>query len=166
MITNKVPIIGGIVLLLLLISKKVSATAFISRHEGLRLNAYLDSGGVWTIGYGSTYNHAANRAVKRGDRISQQTALAWLEKDTIKAQDAVNSSVKVPITKNQKIALTSLAYNIGTGAFKRSTLLRLLNEGKPKIEVANQFLRWRFDNGIEIPGLLNRRRDEMKLFLS
>lgn len=166
MTTSKLPIIAGIAFLLLLISKKVSAAAFISKHEGLRLRAYQDTGNVWTVGYGSTYNYAFKRPVKYGDTVTKQQAIEWLEKDTIKAQDAVKSSVKVPINRNQLIALTSLAYNIGTGAFRRSTLLKMLNEKKPKIEVANQFLRWRFDNGIEIPGLLNRRRDEMKLFLS
>jgi lysozyme len=164
-INNKIPIIAGIAILLILISKKVSAAKFISKHEGLRLNAYQDTGGVWTIGYGSTYNHAQNRAVKRGDRISQETALQWLEKDTISAQTAVKAAVKVPINRNQLIALTSLAYNIGNSAFRRSTLLRLLNAGNPKSEVAQQFLRWRFDNGIEVEGLLNRRKDEMALFL-
>jgi lysozyme len=166
MITNKVPIIGGIALLLILISKKVSAATFISKWEGLELNSYQDTGGVWTVGFGSTFNYIKNRAVQRGDKVTESIALQWLEKDTIKAQEAVKKLVIVPINKNQLIALTSLAYNIGIGAFRRSSLLKLLNAKEPKIKVADQFLRWRFDNGKEIEGLLNRRKDERKLFLS
>ena len=163
---NKISVISGIVIFLLLIKKKVNAANFIIKHEGLRLNAYQDTGSVWTVGYGSTFNYAQNRPVQRGDKITKETAVQWLEKDTSKAQEAVKLLVKVPINRNQFIALTSLAYNIGIGAFRRSSLLKLLNAKEPKIKVADQFLRWRFDNGKEIEGLLNRRKDERALFLS
>ena len=62
-------------------------------------------------------------------------------------------------------ALVCFVYNIGMGAFKKSTMLKLLNEGKIG-EAAGQFPRWNKDNGKEVQGLTNRRLDEQKLFLS
>jgi len=73
--------------------------------------------------------------------------------------------ITVPLTDNQLTAITSLVYNIGFGAFKRSTLLRLLNAGASKEEVAKQFLRWNKAGGKEIKGLTNRRQAEFNLFL-
>jgi len=63
------------------------------------------------------------------------------------------------------LLITSLVYNIGFGAFKRSTLLRLLNAGASKEEVAKQFLRWNKAGGKEIKGLTNRRQAEYNLFI-
>jgi lysozyme len=73
--------------------------------------------------------------------------------------------ITVPLNDNQWSALTSLVYNIGFGAFKRSTLLRLLNAGATKEEVAKQFLRWNKAGGKEIKGLTNRRQAEFNLFI-
>ena len=73
--------------------------------------------------------------------------------------------IKVPITENMMAAITSLAYNIGTGAFGSSTLLRLLNQGADKNLVADQFLRWNKVQGKEVKGLTNRRKLERELFL-
>ena len=154
------------IILLLLKPKKMSAATVIARHEGLRLNAYQDSGGIWTIGYGSIYNHDAKRPVRQGDRITRAKAIEWLQKDTKSAESAVKRLVKVPLTANQRIALTSLVYNIGSGAFARSTILRMLNSKTPKNQVAMQFLRWVNVQGQPVQGLINRRRDEMQLFLS
>jgi lysozyme len=73
--------------------------------------------------------------------------------------------IKVPVTENMKAAMVSLAYNIGTGAFASSTLLRLLNQGSDKKLVADQFLRWNKVQGKEVVGLTNRRKLERELFL-
>jgi lysozyme len=72
----------------------------------------------------------------------------------------------VPINNNQQLALASLLFNIGAGAFARSTLLRLLNSGAEKAAVAAQFLRWNKVKGKEVPGLTRRRKEESKIFLS
>ena len=71
----------------------------------------------------------------------------------------------MPINQNQKDSMTSLAYNIGKAAFAKSTLLKLLNQGAPKIQVADQFLRWNKVKGVVIPGLTKRRQKERELFL-
>jgi len=163
--TKKYLIIAAIILLLL-ISKKVSAEKLIAKFEGLRLKSYQDSGGIWTIGYGSIKNPYTGVRVKEGDQISKATALDWLQKEIAQRQVGIDKLIKVPITSNQKSALTSLVYNIGLGAFQRSTLLRLLNSKAPIQQVADQFLRWNKVNGQEVKGLTNRRILERELFLS
>ena len=127
--------------------------------EGLRLKAYLDTGGVWTIGYGHT-----GPEVVKGLTITMEQAEALLTEDLRTAEDHVNSAVKVKLTQNQFDALVSFVYNIGGGAFKESTLLRLLNAGDYE-GAANQLPRWVKDNGRLIDGLVNRRREERELFL-
>ena len=162
---NKKYIIIGAIVLLLLITKKVSAAKIISQFEGLELEAYKDTGGIWTIGYGSTKNPYTGVIVKEGDKISKEAALDWLNKDIAQRQMALKKLIKVPVTANQLAALTSLAYNIGLGAFQGSTLLRLLNQKAPLQQVADQFLRWNKVNRVEIKGLNNRRILERQLFL-
>lgn len=162
---NKRYIIIGAIILLLLISKKVSASKLIAQFEGLRLKAYKDTGGIWTIGYGSTKDPYTGISVKESDVISKETALDWLNKDIGQRQIAIRKLLKVPVTGNQLAALTSLAYNIGLGAFQRSTLLRLLNQKAPIKDVADQFLRWNKVNNVEVKGLTNRRILERELFL-
>lgn len=132
----------------------------IKEAEGLRLEAYKDGGGVWTIGYGHT-----GKEVKKGLQIDMTAAEAYLTLDLQTAEDAVNKSVKVNLTQNQFDALVSLAYNIGATAFKSSTLVKLLNKGKYD-EAAEEFPRWNKDNGKVIDGLTNRRVKERALFLS
>jgi lysozyme len=163
--TKKYIIIAAIVLLLL-ISKKVSALKLIADFEGLRLKAYQDTGGIWTIGYGSTKNPFTGQYVKQGDIITKETALSWLKKDIEQRQLAISKLIKVPVNNNQLAALTSLAYNIGLGAFQLSTLLRLLNQKADKVAIADQFLRWNKVKGVEIKGLTNRRILERELFLT
>lgn len=162
--TKKYIIIGAIILLLL-ISKRVSAEKLIAKFEGLRLKAYQDTGGIWTIGYGSTKDPFTGLSVREGDVITKDTALSWLKKDIEQRQFAIRKLIKVPVNSNQLAALTSLAYNIGLGAFQTSTLLRLLNQKANIAQVADQFLRWNKVKGVEVKGLTNRRILERELFL-
>ena len=143
------------------------ALTFIKKAEGgLYLKAYQDSGGVWTIGYGSTYDFDKQRKVQQGDIITAEQAQKWLEITTSKDAAEIKNLVKVPLNNNQLNALISFTYNVGLGAFKASSLLRLLNSGADKSTVADQFDRWVFDNGVKVKGLINRRNAEKKLFLS
>ena len=131
----------------------------IKRWEGLRLKAYLDTGGVWTIGWGHT------KTVKPGMEITVEQAQELFDKDTKWAVNAVNNYVKVPLKQHQFDALVSFTYNVGATAFRKSTLLRELNSGNYQ-EAAEQFLRWKYDNGEVIRGLLNRRKSEKHYFLT
>ena len=135
----------------------------IKEFEGLRLSAYDDSVGIQTIGYGTTRYPNGNK-VKRGDKITLEQAEQYLRHDLTKFEDDVNSLVKVPLTQNQFDALTSLVYNIGSGAFSKSTLLKKLN-AKDYKGAADQFLVWNKAGGRTLQGLVNRRTKERQLFL-
>jgi len=130
------------------------------------LTAYKDSGGVWTLGYGSIYNFDEGRKVMQGDTIDAATAERWLEQEANEKLNYVQSLINVPVTNNQLIALGSFTYNVGDTAFKDSTLLKLLNNGADINIVADQFDRWIYDNGKIVNGLINRRKAEKNLFLS
>lgn len=133
--------------------------ALIQAHEGLRLTAYRDAGGVWTIGYGST------GGVRRGMTITRDQAVLRLYHDLDTAESAVNSRVTVPLSQPQFDALVSLVFNIGGGAFRKSTLLQKLNAGD-YAGAANEFNRWVKAKGRVLPGLVTRRAAERALFLS
>lgn len=129
--------------------------------EGLELKAYDDGVGVWTIGYGTTIINGIK--VKKGDTCTIEQAKSYMAQDLKKFESAVDTSVKVTITQNQFDALVSLAYNIGTSAFKSSTLLKKLN-AKDYKGAAAQFDRWNRASGKVMQGLVNRRAKERKLF--
>lgn len=126
--------------------------------EGIRLKAYLDGNGIPTIGFGSTGN------VKMGDVITAEQADARLAADLHQAEWAVNTFVKVPLNQNQFDALSSFVYNIGSGNFSKSTMLKLLNDGKYE-DAAKQFFVWVKVNGKFSQGLMNRRIKEEALFM-
>ncbi len=131
--------------------------AMIQAHEGLRLTAYRDAGGVWTIGYGST------GGVRRGMTITRDQAVLRLYQDLDEAEATINSRVTVPLTQPQFDALTSLVFNIGGGAFRKSTLLQKLNTGD-YAGAAAEFPRWVKARGRILPGLVIRRAAERQLF--
>jgi len=130
----------------------------IKAHEGLRLKAYKCPAGVWTIGYGSTGPH-----VRPGLVITDKEAVDLLIRDVARFEAAVNRLVKVPLNQNQFDALVSFVFNVGVGAFEKSTLLRLLNGGRYEA-VPAQLMRWTKAKGRELPGLVKRRRDEGTLW--
>ncbi|MCF0265993.1 lysozyme [Acinetobacter guillouiae] len=129
--------------------------------EDLRLKAYDDGVGVWTIGYGTTVINGVK--VKKGDTCTAEQAKSYMAQDLKKFESAVNTAVKVPLNQNQFDALVSLTYNIGNGAFKDSTLLKKLNAKDYKAAAA-QFDRWNKGGGKVMQGLVNRRAKERKFF--
>jgi GH24 family phage-related lysozyme (muramidase) len=130
----------------------------IKRFEGCKLRAYRDPVGVVTIGYGHT------RTARLGQSITNQQAEALLRQDIAEFEDAVESLIDVPLTDNQFAALVSLAFNIGAGALRRSTLRQKLNAGDYS-GAAREFLRWDKGGGRVLKGLSRRRYAEMTLFL-
>ncbi|MFW1970625.1 lysozyme [Acinetobacter bereziniae] len=143
---------------------KISDTGInlIRGFEDLRLKAYDDGVGVWTIGYGTTVINGV--AVKKGDTCTAEQAKSYMAQDLKKFESTVNTTVKVPLNQNQFDALVSLTYNIGIGAFKSSTLLKKLN-AKDYKGAAEQFPRWNRGGGRVLNGLIKRRKIEMELFL-
>lgn len=139
--------------------------SLIKRWEGCKLKAYQDGGGVWTIGYGTTFYPQDGSKVKEGDTCTQGQADNWLQIHVNNLVFEILHLVKPTLNENQLGALVCFVYNIGIDAFKKSTMLKLLNDGKIG-EAAGQFPRWNKDNGKVVQGLTNRRLDEQKLFLS
>ena len=135
----------------------------IGNFEGLKLQAYHDSAGVCTIGYGTTV-YPNGVPVQPNDQCSIEQARSFMHHDLARFEKAVSSSVKVPLTQNQFDALVSLTYNIGAGAFKNSTLLKLLNQGD-YVGASHQFDVWIKARGQTLQGLVNRRAVEKAYFL-
>lgn len=135
----------------------------LEQFEGLRLESYLDSAGIYTIGFG-TIKYPDGSKVKKGDKITKAQAKQYKLHDLKEFESTVNTSVKVHLTQNQYDALVSISYNIGSNAFKNSTLLKKLNSGDYK-GAAEQFLVWNKVNSKRVQGLVNRREAERNLFL-
>lgn len=138
--------------------------ALIKRFEGLRLQAYQDSVGVWTIGYGWT-QPVAGRKVGAGMAIDAATAERLLVCGVAQFEQGVERLVAVTVTQGQFDALVSFAYNLGLRALENSTLLRRLNAGDRQ-GAADQFGRWVNAGGVRLDGLVARRAAERALFLS
>jgi len=140
--------------------------ALIKSFESCRLRAYLDGGGVWTIGFGHT------NGVKQGDTCTQEEADALFDAEIVIYEDGVNSLVKAPINQNEFDALVSFAYNVGLDidtddvaeGLGDSTLLKKLNKWD-YAGAAAEFPKWNKDNGIVVNGLTRRRKAEQALFL-
>lgn len=133
-------------------------SALIEQFEGLRLAAYQDGGGIWTLGYGHT------NQVKAGDTCTSAQADEWLDSDIASAERAVNAMAHVALTQGQFDALVSFAYNLGPNALQESTLLRLMNSGNPAL-AASEFPKWDHVAGQVSEGLSRRRMAEQALFL-
>lgn len=126
--------------------------------EGVKLKAYKCPAGVWTIGIGAT-----NPPVKATDEITREEAFKRLDRDLVQYEEGVRKHVKVELTQNQFDALVDFAYNAGVGALQKSTLLKKVNAGKFD-EVPAEFMKWTKGGGKELPGLVRRRRAEVKLW--
>ena len=133
--------------------------ALIKEFEGLRLKAYLCPGGVWTIGYGHT------AGVKPGMVISEVQAEEYLKADLIAFERYLNV-LGLALNQNQFDALVSFIYNVGTGNFSSSTLLRKVRANPQDNSIMDEFLRWVYSKGRVLPGLQRRRLAEMKLYFS
>lgn len=130
---------------------------FIKDFEKLRLDAYQDEAGVWTIGYGHT------GGVHAGDECTEEEADEMLMWDLAEAEDGVRMNVDVDLEQHEYDSLVSFAFNCGVPAFHSSTLLRLLNQGN-KRAAALQFKRWNKSGGHVSNGLIRRREGERKMF--
>lgn len=140
-----------------------TALYFIQSHEGYSAKGYLDAGGTWTIGYGSTRGIDGRPLPRSLKVVSRRQASVLAQAAIDRAYTFVRAAVKVPVTENQMLALTSLVYNIGEPAFARSNLLGHLNRGHYD-RAASEFRRWVYHNGKIQKGLVARRASEATLF--
>ena len=142
---------------------------FIKRHEALRLNAYLDAAGVWTIGYGHT------GGVNSGDVISEKQAEEFLRADLTTAERALNGT-RLQLNQNQFDALVSFIFNVGVGrpkshpngpaGFLGSTLLIKARHDVNDPTIRREFHRWIYAGGKVLNGLVRRRKEEADLYFT
>jgi lysozyme len=135
-----------------------STLSFITKEEGVRYRAYQDSKGLWTIGVGHLIKSNEPHLMKA--TLTQEDVDKLLESDLKWCDEAVASSVRVPLTQPQYDALYSLCFNIGETQFKKSTVVKRLNTGDYK-GAADAILMWNKPAVLE-----NRRKRERDLFLS
>jgi len=139
------------------------ATLFISAstlvgiavHEGYVGQTYLDAVGVPTIGFGET------KGVKPGQKTTPERALVQLLKSADEHARGMAACIKVPLSQQEYDAYLSFTYNVGVGAFCRSTLTRKLNAGDYD-GACEELLKWDKAGGRVLPGLTKRRQDEFK----
>lgn len=138
-----------------------NAIDLIKRYEGVSLSAYQCPAGVWTIGWGHT------RGVRPGQVISGDTANNLLQKDVksiFEKLDAMCADAGITLSGNQRSALVSFIFNVGIGAFRRSTLWRLIRLNPYDPAISPEFARWKYADGKAMPGLIRRRREEAALY--
>ncbi len=139
----------------------------VKEFEGYRSEAYLAPEGNWTIGYGTTAAAGVGIVPRPGMTITQKEAETYLHLALEKFAKQIASGIKQPVNENEFGAFVSLAYNIGPGAFLKSSALSLFNDGK-KDKAAQAFLLWNKATvkGVRkvLPGLDRRRRAEAALF--
>lgn len=135
------------------------ATPFIAKEEGKSNLAYKDIVGVYTICYGHT------KDVKPGDHKTDKECENLLRKEVEEFAHAVNDLAIVPLPIEMHAAFTSLTYNIGVGAFRKSTLLQKLNASNYR-GACDEILKWNKAGGKVVSGLVNRREREHQLCLA
>ena len=137
----------------------------IKNFEGLRLDAYLCSAKVATVGWGSTFYEDGTK-VKLGDKITRKRADELLDFMVLQFANQVKPLIKCELNENKFGALVSFAYNVGVGALQKSTLLKKVNANCDDPSIKMEFLRWNKAGGKILAGLTKRREAEAKLFFT
>lgn len=131
---------------------------FIIKEEGEVLHAYRCQAGVWTIGVGHT------GGVTPDMKITKEQSRELLKADLCRFEKVVNETIKHQLLQHQFDALVSFSFNVGTEAFRKSTLAKKINSNAPYNEIREQFLRWNKAGGRVLAGLTSRRKREAKLY--
>jgi lysozyme len=138
----------------------------IKSFEGLSLTPYVCDGGINTIGYGNTYYTNGKKVTLQDKPITKQQAEELLKNSLSTYEKAVDSFCRDDISQSQFDALVSFAYNLGTGALQKSTLIKKVNANPKDITIADEFLKWNKANGRVLAGLTRRRKAEANLYFS
>jgi len=134
------------------------ALNLIKSFEGFKSEPYKCVAGYNTIGYGHVI-----KPYEDIQFITEAEALDLLRKDIIYTENRVLNLTKILLTQNQLDALVCFTFNVGTGAYQRSTLRSKVNRGEHK-DVPMEFMRWVYVNGVAVKGLTNRRFAEAELY--
>lgn len=137
----------------------------IKKYEGLRLSAYLCPASVVTIGYGTT-KYPNGKKVLLGEKLSGEKEATQLLLSTLEPYEAAVNKHLTNLNQCQFDALVSFAYNLGTGALIKSTLLKKAKVNPNDPSIVDEFLKWNKAAGKVLNGLTNRRREEANLYFS
>lgn len=151
------------------LSLSPAGITLIKEFEGFRANLYNDSAGHCTIGYGTLVHRGNCNGSEPGEYlagISKDRATELLLQKARQFEDVINDSVKVSLNQNQFDALVSFVYNVGAGAFGRSTLLKKVNANLADRVIRAELMRWVRADGKVLPGLVKRRERESELYFS
>ena len=146
-------------------STSAQGLAIIKKHEGLRLSAYLCPAGVPTIGYGNT-RYPDGRKVIIGEKLSSEKEATQLLLASLESFEAAVNRHLPNLNQCQFDALVSFTYNVGTGAFIKSTLLKKAKVNAADPSIVDEFQKWVRGGGKVLPGLVTRRREEANLYFS
>jgi len=136
----------------------------IKKHEGRRLTAYLCPANVYTIGYGTTVYPNGSK-VQRGDTITASQAEQYLSLHCGKIKASLKQ-FDLCLNDNQLSAIISFVYNVGIGAFTKSTLLKKIKADPSDITIRDEFMRWNKAAGKVLVGLVRRRSEEASLYFT
>ena len=147
---------------------KLNQTGYdlIKAFEGLSLKPYKCQANISTIGYGNTYYENGVKVQMSDAPITKQRAEDLLKHSADRYASKVANLLKKPVTQNQFNALTSFAFNVGSGALASSTLLKLVNVNPNDAMIAKEFLKWNKVNKVSNKGLTNRRIKESALYFT
>lgn len=134
------------------------AAPVVTYYEGYDAEVYLDPVGIPTVCYG----HVTESQV--GEVFTKEACEDFLKSDLEIAANGVEQVVIVDIPDHSKAAFISFVYNVGLNKFKRSTMLKLINQGR-LAEACHELPKWVYAKGKKLPGLVKRRQAEMQLCL-
>lgn len=138
----------------------------IKKHESFRSCAYKDPVNIPTIGYGNTFYRDGTKVTMNDKCITEEEATELLKDISKKFENFINRKVTKPLLQNQFDALVSFVYNVGTGNFENSTLLKRINIDPNDPDIKYQFSRWNKAGGKVLKGLTKRRKEEAELYFS
>lgn len=137
---------------------------FIKKFEGFRSDPYIDSAGIATIGYGTTFYPGRKKVTMSDPSVDKEKATEIFKSMLLLFESHVDAFCRDDINQNQFDALVSFAYNVGPTNLKSSTLLKKLNKNPNDPSIKNEFLKWVKSNGKTLKGLVNRRQKEADLY--
>ncbi len=134
------------------------AGAFVPVYEGTILSTYVDPVGIPTACMGETGPH-----IRLGQRFTMDECEAMLDASLLRHARGLDACITVPLADHEAAAILSWGYNVGVRAACSSTLVKMVNAGRPADEWCAQFDRWVYAAGIKLPGLVRRRAAERDL---
>ncbi|HEY7864369.1 MAG TPA: lysozyme [Psychromonas sp.] len=130
----------------------------VATFEGEELVGYVDPIGIETACFGHTATAIA------GKEYTEHECLNLFAQDLAEHDEQLNHAVLVPLTRGEHMAYLSFHYNVGAGNFRRSTLLKYLNENQ-RLRACDELIRWVYANGRKLTGLVKRREQERTMCL-